>query len=75
MHYHPKYPVHMVVGTAGASFSVNANFSHPADFTERVMYEYGFARVSTANETHLFWEFISSYNGSVLDTMTIIQVR
>ena len=74
VHWYPSYPVNLVAGTAGAHFTMNANFTHPADFTELVFYEYGYGRLTAYNATHLGWDFVSSINGTILDSMMIVQV-
>jgi hypothetical protein len=72
-HYtNPPAPVHMIIGTGGAGFTVNA-MHPPPSYAELVMYEYGYARIS-ANGSQFVWEFVSNNNGTVLDTMSITKV-
>lgn len=72
VHTNPQATVHMVVGTAGASFTVNA-VSPPPAWNELVMYEFGYAIAEAVNESCLRWQFVSSNTGEVLDRMMIIQ--
>lgn len=65
----PDAPVHMVIGTGGASFTKN---SYGAPYSELVFYKWGYARMS-ANATHLDWAWIDSATGNVLDEMHIVQ--
>jgi hypothetical protein len=71
-HEDPQAPVHMVVGTGGASFTVNAVEPKPA-WNEMYMYQYGYARVTAVNASYLDWEWVLSETGEVLDHMVITQ--
>lgn len=75
----PPCPVHMVVGTGGASFS-NTSPKSPSSpdwieffpWSEMNMQEYGYATVTAADENRLVWEFKgSTLDNEVLDRMTI----
>jgi acid phosphatase type 7 len=67
----PKYPISLVVGTAGAQFT-----KHDIGmfFTEKVIYEHGFVNLHAHNSTHLYGKFIDSVNAdAVLDSFWIIR--
>lgn len=72
LHRDPQATVHMVVGTGGAAFTVNYVTPYPA-WSEMVMYEYGYAIVSSVNESYLDWSWFSSTSGALLDHMVITQ--
>jgi hypothetical protein len=71
-HENPQATVHMVVGTAGAAFTVNYMTPYPV-WNEMVMYEWGYARLTAVNATYLDWEWVQSSTGKVLDHMVITQ--
>lgn len=71
--WNPTVPVQMVIGTAGAGFSTNI-MPTPPPYTERVLFEYGYARIRV-NATALAWEFVADSNGTVIDTMAIVRTR
>ena len=71
-HEDPQATVHMVVGTAGAKFTVNYVTPYPS-WCESVFYRIGYARVSAVNSTYLNWEWVDSYDGNVYDRMVITQ--
>lgn len=48
LHCAPAAAVHVVAGTGGAAFTRNARSPPPA-WSERVFYEYGYARVTVFN--------------------------
>ena len=67
----PGAVVNLVVGSAGAGFTRNAQ---GAAFSEKVFYEYGYLRVTAVNRTHLSCEFQEAQEGKgVLDRFVIIQ--
>lgn len=70
----PNATVHMVVGTGGAGFTAN---NHDAaskpEWSERVFFSWGYARIRAVNSTRLEWEFVDSSNRSVVDRMAINQ--
>lgn len=67
----PGAVVNLVVGTAGAGFTRN---SVDAPFSEVVLYEHGYLRVTAANRTHLNIEFQETQDGKgVLDRFVIVQ--
>lgn len=74
IHWHsdPQATVHMVVGTGGAMFTINAVEPKPA-WNEMYMYQYGYARVTAHNASYLDWQWVLSENGQVLDHMVITQ--
>lgn len=74
VHFHadPQATVHMVVGTGGAAFTVNAVEPKPA-WNEMYMYQYGYARVTAVNASYLDWQWVLSATGQVLDHMVITQ--
>lgn len=69
-HESPGAPVHMVVGTAGAGFTVNANVPGP-DWNELTFYEWGYARVVAESSELLTWEWVNAKEGQVRDKMAI----
>lgn len=76
-YFEPQATVQMVVGTGGAHFTQNAI---GANFTERVFYSWGYAKVVLHNSTHLDWHFVDNGGngpdtaaGDVLDYVTIIR--
>lgn len=71
-HDDPQATVHMVIGTAGAKFTVNYVEPYP-DWCEMVFYRYGYARVVTVNASRLEWEWVSSLDGEIYDRMVIEQ--
>ena len=66
----PSATVHMVVGTGGAAFTVNA-VDPPPDWNERYFYKWGYARVTAVNATYLSWDWVESSSGTVWDRMAI----
>lgn len=65
LHTHPPAPVHMVVGTGGASFTKNA---YGAPFNDGfVDYVWGYARITAHNGSYLSWEFVDSQQQVVED--------
>jgi hypothetical protein len=71
-HENPQATVHMVIGTAGAKFTVNYVTPYPS-WCEAVFYRIGYARVSAVNSTYLNWEWVDSYDSVVYDRMVITQ--
>eukprot|EP00958_Prasinococcus_capsulatus_P018617 scaffold2195_cov430-Prasinococcus_capsulatus_cf.AAC.3 len=74
----PPYPVHMVIGTAGAGFTKNAggfgsNPNPPAAYVQHVFYEWGYAIVSVYNDSTLGFDFINSLTDEVTDSFFINQ--
>lgn len=69
----PGATVHMVIGTAGASFSKNAN-NPPPEWNEMFFYKWGYARLTALNSTNLSWEWVESESGIVFDRMAISQI-
>jgi hypothetical protein len=74
-HEDPQATVHMVIGAAGGSFTKNAMTGDAAPvWSELVIYEYGYARVTAVNASYLDWKFIQNTGtGKVLDHMVIKQ--
>jgi hypothetical protein len=71
-HDDPQATVHMVIGTAGAKFTVNYVEPYP-DWCEMVFYRYGYARVTTVNASRLEWEWVSALDNQVYDRLVIEQ--
>ena len=69
----PGATVHMVIGTAGAGFSKNANNPSP-EWNEMFFYKWGYARLTALNSTNLAWEWVESESGIVFDRMAISQI-
>lgn len=71
-HDDPQATVHMVIGTAGASFTKNAVYPYPV-WCEEVFYRWGYAAVEAVNATYLDWTWFESNTSVVYDHMVIIQ--
>ena len=69
----PQATVHMVIGTAGAGFTENAQTPRP-EWNEMFFYKWGYARVVAHNSTDLSWEWVESSSGTVFDRMAISQI-
>jgi Iron/zinc purple acid phosphatase-like protein C len=69
----PRATVHMVIGTAGAGFTENAQTPRP-EWNEMFFYKWGYARVVAHNSTYLTWEWVESSSGTVFDRMAISQI-
>jgi hypothetical protein len=54
------FQVHMVIGTGGASFTMNA---YGAPYNEFTAYEWGYARMTAHNGSFLTWEFLDTQRG------------
>lgn len=71
----PSAPIHVVVGTGGASMSRTATYLTP--YMEYVDYLYGYSKLTAHNRTHLEWQFINANNtgsdGTVADSFFIQQ--
>ncbi len=73
----PRATVHYVAGTAGAAYSMNDCVSGgwtpcPA-WSEKVAYEHGYLRFTALNSTALRYDYVASINGTVIDSMLILQ--
>lgn len=68
----PQATVHFVVGTGGASFTVNYVTPFP-EWNEEVFYQYGYAKVTAVNASYLDWQWILNTNNEVLDHVVITQ--
>jgi hypothetical protein len=74
VHIRPEYPVHMLVGTGGASFSHTfVNKRQRPHFLEALYFRFGYARIHADNSTHLRWEWVDSITGEIVDRMRIVQ--
>ena len=74
-HVDPPAPVHMVIGTGGASFT-NNSVRLPGErltFDERHFLQHGYARIAIDGATTLRWEWYDAVHDEVIDTMTITQ--
>lgn len=71
-HSDPQATVHMVIGTAGAKFTVNYVEPYP-EWCEQVFYRFGYAVVETVNSSYLSWEWIGALDNVVYDRMVITQ--
>lgn len=69
-HHNPGAPVHMVIGTAGAGFTVNAEKPGP-DWNELTFYEWGYARVEVKSAHELDWTWMNAREGVIKDHMVI----
>ena len=76
-HQDPKAPVHMVVGTGGATFSNNSyqmgSNTQESEFAwnEDWFQLYGYTRVEAVSPTMLKWEWVDAGTGVVYDRMII----
>eukprot|EP00948_MAST-09A_sp_MAST-9A-sp1_P002947 g2947.t1 len=64
-------PIHIVIGTAGASFS-NFQNNTPA-YVEHEAKRYGYGRLTPLNSTHLFWEMQDVTTGEITDRIYVVQ--
>ncbi len=71
-HENPQATVHLIVGTAGASFTKTAVNPPPA-WNELYFYEWGYAVVKAENASYLSWEWANASTGVVMDRMVIVQ--
>ncbi len=67
---HPPTTVHMLVGSAGAGFTVNEVIP-PAEYVEWQEYYYGYVRVSSTNSTQIRVQFVHNTDGQILDDFVI----
>jgi hypothetical protein len=72
VHTDPQATVHMVIGTAGAGFTVNYVEPYP-DWNEMVFYRWGYARVQAVDANTLEWEWIDGFDNEAYDKMRITQ--
>jgi hypothetical protein len=72
----PAATVHYVAGTAGASYTpndcVNVGIACP-EWSESVIYEHGYLRFVALNASALRYDYVASINGSVIDSVLILQ--
>lgn len=68
----PQATVHLVIGTAGADFTMTAMNPKP-DWNEDYYYRWGYSRAVAHNSTYLYWEWIESNTTTVYDRMVITQ--
>jgi len=71
-HENPQATVHLIVGTGGAGFTINAVEPRP-DWNENYFYQWGYSTVVAHNATHLSWEWTDSSDNIVYDRMVITQ--
>eukprot|EP01138_Halocafeteria_seosinensis_P002693 gb/GECG01002754.1/.p1 GENE.gb/GECG01002754.1/~~gb/GECG01002754.1/.p1 ORF type:complete len:765 (+),score=79.04 gb/GECG01002754.1/:1-2295(+) len=78
----PKFPIHNVIGSAGADFAFSEENPYPNTLDRSPFYRWGFAQVEAINATHLWWKYIdngspvdgsSNVPGTVLDEFYIIK--
>jgi hypothetical protein len=72
MQSNPQATVHMVIGTAGAKFTVNYMEPYP-EWNEEVFYRFGYAMVEAVNASYLSWEWIAVIDNVVWDRLVITQ--
>ena len=71
----PQATVHMVIGTAGAGFTKNANDDdNKPEWNEMFFYKWGYTRIIAINATNLSWEWVESSSGIICDRMAINQL-
>lgn len=68
----PQATVHMVIGTAGASFTQNSVVPYP-DWNEMSFYEWGYSQVTAVNASCLQIVWVNAESGQVRDRLTITQ--
>jgi hypothetical protein len=72
----PGATVHYVAGTAGANYTpndcVSVGIACP-EWSEAVIFEHGYLRFEALNTTALRFDYIASVNGSVIDSVLILQ--
>ena len=69
----PPATVHMVVGTGGAMFTMNAVNDPQPDWNELFFYEYGYAKVTAVDAGRLEWTWMNSQTNQPMDNTVIIQ--
>jgi len=75
-HEDPGAPVHMVIGTGGATFTENAMYGADQPvWNEMVFYKYGYARVEAVSANELQWEWVEGQSNIVYDRMAIYKGR
>jgi hypothetical protein len=72
VHDNPQATVHLVIGTGGAQFTINAVTPPPA-WNELVFYKYGYSKLTAVNASCLDWVWIESSTGLVQDHMVLYQ--
>ncbi len=68
----PEAPVHLVIGTGGASFTYTAVEPKP-EWNEVYMYKWGYILMTAHNESHMEFKFIQNSDDTVLDHFILIQ--
>jgi hypothetical protein len=74
----PPATVHYLAGTAGAGYTPNDCVSQDTPlacpgWSERVVYEHGYLRLTALNASALYYEYVASINGSVIDRVLLLQ--
>ena len=69
----PPATVHMVIGTGGAMFTMNAVDNPRPKWNEMFFYEYGYAKVTAVDASRLEWTWINSQTNEPMDSTVIIQ--
>ena len=70
-YYDPPATVHLVIGTGGAFFTINAVDKPKPSWNELFFYEYGYARVKAVDATRLEYQWINSDTMEVRDQFVI----
>ncbi len=70
MYDHPPTTVHMLVGSAGAGFTINEVIP-PPEYVEWQEYYFGYVRVSSTNATQIRVQFVHNTDGKILDDFVI----
>ena len=68
----PRAPVHILVGTAGASISC-CLLPEPPPYSEVSLADFGYGRLFVHNESHLQWQFVVAADRSVADEAWIVR--
>uniref|UniRef100_K3WU61 Purple acid phosphatase n=1 Tax=Globisporangium ultimum (strain ATCC 200006 / CBS 805.95 / DAOM BR144) TaxID=431595 RepID=K3WU61_GLOUD len=63
-------PVHIMVGSGGASVDDESYYS--VDWSRKVLQDYGYGRVHVYNASHLHFEFVSDTSEAVKDSVWIV---
>ena len=72
IHDNPKATVHLVIGTAGASFTYTSVSPRP-EWNEYYFYKYGYGIFTAYNESMLEYKWINNEDNSILDNVIFYQ--
>ncbi|XP_068243016.1 acid phosphatase type 7-like [Palaemon carinicauda] len=70
----PKGPVHFISGSAGCQEDTDRFIPDPPEWSAFRSSDYGYARLTVYNVTHLYWEQVSDdKDGAVIDSAWLIK--